>query len=236
MANANNGTVDDQSHTSKLDSPYIDSSDTNNPDTNTTGEILDVAEANNPLTKPEQPNQSITTPFSNEQVSVDNISTENIAFVSLASNFRKMNVIFGSTLGVIALLVLALLSSNLLFDVPEDLRNFIPYAYGGIIGLTMLDVFYHVLADPLKKYALREHDINYHSGLIFKSLVSQPILRIQHIELKRGPIERKFGLATLQVFSAGGISYTFYIPGLEYDNAVKLREFILDHKDLAADV
>lgn len=90
---------------------------------------------------------------------------------------------------------------------------------------------YHWLADPLKTYALREHDLSFQSGLIFRKKVTQPITRIQHIELKRGPIERKIGLATLQVFSAGGSHHTFEIPGLELTKAQKLRQFILQHKD-----
>ena len=62
--------------------------------------------------------------------------------------------------------------------------------------------------------------------------MSQPITRIQHIELKRGPIERKVGLARLQVFSAGGEMHTFEIPGLPLETAQQLRQFILQHKDM----
>jgi membrane protein YdbS with pleckstrin-like domain len=129
-----------------------------------------------------------------------------------------------------------LVSRNPFFTLPDELQPLVKWAYAAILVITLWNFIYHYLADPLKQYALREHDLNYQSGLIFRSLVSQPILRIQHIEIKRGPIERKAGLATLQVFSAGGVSHTFNIPGLEYDKAVSLRQFILDHKDLAADV
>jgi membrane protein YdbS with pleckstrin-like domain len=98
----------------------------------------------------------------------------------------------------------------------------------GLLGFAI--TVYCKLADPLKTYALREHDLSYSAGLIFKKTITQPILRIQHIELKRGPIERKVGLATLQVFSAGGALDTFEIPGLPLNEAQKLREFILRYK------
>lgn len=85
-----------------------------------------------------------------------------------------------------------------------------------------------------KHFALREQDLSYASGLIFKKVVTQPILRIQHIELKRGPVARKIGLASLQVFSAGGSLHTFEIPGLPLKTAEAIRHFILQHKDINA--
>jgi hypothetical protein len=138
--------------------------------------------------------------------------------------------------GIFLALVLAIVSSGIFFDLPEGMQITAIGGYALIGFVTLWSLIYHFIADPLKQYALREHDLNFQSGWIFRSLVSQPILRIQHIEIKRGPIERKAGLATLQVFSAGGVSHTFNIPGLEYEDAVSLRQFILDHKDLATDV
>lgn len=108
---------------------------------------------------------------------------------------------------------------------------------GLTLGATALTVFclfftlYNKIADPLKSFALREHDLSFQSGWIFRKKVTQPITRIQHIELKRGPIDRKIGLATLQVFSAGGALHTFEIPGLALAKAQKLRQYILQHKD-----
>jgi membrane protein YdbS with pleckstrin-like domain len=62
--------------------------------------------------------------------------------------------------------------------------------------------------------------------------VIQPLSRIQHIELKRGPLERSAGLATSHVYSAGGGAHTFEIPGLPVEQAQGLRQFILQHQDL----
>jgi membrane protein YdbS with pleckstrin-like domain len=89
-----------------------------------------------------------------------------------------------------------------------------------------------IFADQRVAYALREHDVGFRWGLLFRHTVIQPLSRIQHIELKRGPIERSAGLATLQVFSAGGGAHTFEIPGLPVEQAQGLRQFILQHQDL----
>ncbi|MFT6270717.1 MAG: membrane protein YdbS with pleckstrin-like domain [Alphaproteobacteria bacterium] len=174
--------------------------------------------------------------FTNNTIAANTISTENIALASLSPKYRQINLIWGACFGVLLALIFATVTSGFFFELPEEIKPYVIWGYVFIGFITLRDLIYHFLADPLMQYALREHDLNYQSGLIFRSLVSQPILRIQHIEIKRGPIERKAGLATLQVFSAGGMSHTFNIPGLVYEDAIALRQFILDHKDLAADV
>jgi membrane protein YdbS with pleckstrin-like domain len=69
---------------------------------------------------------------------------------------------------------------------------------------------------------------------VFRGLSCQPILRVQHVEVKRGPFDRWAGLAKLQVFSAGGEMHTFEIPGLPLERAQRIRQYILDHKDVSA--
>lgn len=178
--------------------------------------------------------------FTNEQIKPHqmqaHISTNALKMLPLAPQYRRINIIFALAFGGFFSIITYLGSSGLFFDLPAEAFPFVIGVYALIGFFTLWSAIYHFFADPLKQYALREHDLNYQSGLIFRSFVSQPILRIQHIEIKRGPIERRAGMATLQVFSAGGISYTFNIPGLIYENAVDLRQFILDHKDLASDV
>jgi membrane protein YdbS with pleckstrin-like domain len=117
-------------------------------------------------------------------------------------------------------------------DFPKELLNSVPYIIWSVAILGFLFTWFSHARDQSKTYALRELDLHYASGLFFRKVVSQPITRIQHIELKRGPIERKAGLATLQVFSAGGEMHTFQIPGLPVDTAQQLRQFILQHKDV----
>lgn len=173
---------------------------------------------------------------SNYQVKFEQTELKDLALADISPRYRKINMITGLLTGVIFLSLVLFLQFFASIKLPNELISLAPAAYGLILFFTAWNIVYHYFADPLIKYAAREHDLNFQSGLIFRSLVSQPILRIQHIEIKRGPLERRFDLATLQVFSAGGASYTFNIPGLEYEKAISLRQFILDHKDLATDV
>ena len=156
-----------------------------------------------------------------------------IAMQPLAAKYAAINLrlCMGSILVVLLVLIVGIFQPW--FKWSEKLFDIFIFCSIVLLCLEIIFTLYRKLADPKKSYALREHDLSFQSGLIFRKKVTQPICRIQHIELKQGPIERKVGLATLQVFSAGGALHTFEIPGLALANAQKLRQFILQHKDAA---
>lgn len=51
-----------------------------------------------------------------------------------------------------------------------------------------------------------------------------PASRVQHLDLKRGPLERAMGLATLVVHTAGTRMATVSLSGLDGDDAERLRD------------
>ena len=173
--------------------------------------------------------------FSNKMLTSEQIPTiEGMGSQPLSEKYAPINRLTNLIVTLLLALVLSTLYLQSLISLPEKILFMLPYIIWGVGIVGLLQVLYSSYADLRKTYALRELDLNYSSGLFFRKTVSQPITRIQHIELKRGPIERKVGLATLQVFSAGGATHTFEIPGLPVNVAQKLRHFILQHKDVAA--
>ncbi len=86
----------------------------------------------------------------------------------------------------------------------------------------------------VKALALREHDIAYRSGLFWRKTVMLAFNRVQHVEVSTGPLQRKFGLASLKFFTAGGTSVDLKIDGLMRERAEQIREFILQ-KSTAGD-
>lgn len=77
-----------------------------------------------------------------------------------------------------------------------------------------------------RRYALREHDIIYSKGLLFFKLTTVPFVRIQHIEISKSFIARKFNLATLHIYTAGEAGTDLVIKGLPNDIAEKLNAFL----------
>lgn len=157
---------------------------------------------------------------------------ERLQLQPLAKQYAALNLSINLVKSFLLLTVGIIVYVQPWFSLPQGLYGFIPYALLTLALLSVVFIPLGFMADKQKQYALREVDLHFSSGLIFKKLVSQPISRIQHVELVRGPLERYKNLATLQVFSAGGAHYTFKIPGLSLETAKHIHQFILQNKDL----
>ncbi len=72
-------------------------------------------------------------------------------------------------------------------------------------------------------YLVREHDLSLRQGVIVRVTSTIPYNRVQHVGVDRGPIERLYGLATLQLRSAGGV---IGISGLTTADANRLKELV----------
>lgn len=83
------------------------------------------------------------------------------------------------------------------------------------------------LGYDIEGYALREKDIAHIKGVINRRQTAIPFNRVQHCEIKSGPIQRFFNLKTLEVYTAGGHSSDLSINGLRGDDAQILKDFII---------
>lgn len=72
-------------------------------------------------------------------------------------------------------------------------------------------------------YAERDDDLYLTHGLMWRSLTIVPYGRIQAATITSGPVERSFGLATVQVITASEQSNAS-IPGLSAEAASALRD------------
>lgn len=77
-----------------------------------------------------------------------------------------------------------------------------------------------------KAFALRDKDLLYRTGWIVQKIHSCPFNRIQHSSVNTGIIERKFGLASLVLFTAGTDDADLHIPGLKESDAHAMKEWI----------
>ncbi len=171
--------------------------------------------------------------FSNSYIQTNELpQVEELTFEPLSPKYRKTNAILNTVIFIVLATLLAFFKVQTFFDIADKPNNVITIILSMLTVFTLFSLVFQFFADACKSYSLREQDISFSSGLIFKKTVTQPILRIQHVELKQGPIDRKVNLAKIQVFSAGGAMHTFEIPGLTLSNAEAIRQFILEHKDV----
>jgi membrane protein YdbS with pleckstrin-like domain len=97
------------------------------------------------------------------------------------------------------------------------------------VSLLLLFLGFFAYKSPrMIRYGLRQHDVIVQSGIFWKKETVQPIRRIQHVEQHQGPLDKRFGLYELKLFSAGTGHFTFRIPGLDAEPASRIRQFILD--------
>lgn len=77
-----------------------------------------------------------------------------------------------------------------------------------------------------KAYSLREKDVIYRSGWIVQKVHTCPFNRIQHSSVSTGLFERKYGLATLILYTAGTDDADLQIPGLKEADAYAMKDWI----------
>jgi hypothetical protein len=65
------------------------------------------------------------------------------------------------------------------------------------------------------------------SGVWFQHVRTVPRARVQHTDVERGPIERRYGLATLVVHTAGHQDSEIRLEGLAHATAVAIRDHLL---------
>ena len=72
-----------------------------------------------------------------------------------------------------------------------------------------------------------EEDLTIASGIMFRSVHTIPYGRVQSVKIGEGPVERRYGLATLTITTAAG-GGTETLPGLPKAEAERLRVLLAD--------
>lgn len=166
----------------------------------------------------------MSTGFHNSQIPTVELPTAaDVIFERLHPNYKKVSVNMTAIFFVILLLVYFVLG----YFIGEILS--FPYILIAMIAwsvVTGLAVVFSVKGYDYQGFALREKDIIYKSGILFRSTVIVPFNRVQHCEIEQGPIDRMFDLAELSIFTAGGSASDISVPGLTLEKANAMKKFI----------
>ncbi|WP_418280016.1 PH domain-containing protein [Halorubrum sp. DTA98] len=102
------------------------------------------------------------------------------------------------------------------------LPEWAPFVAGG--GLVVVGVGHALLRYRRWSYEIREDALYLDRGVVTQVRTAVPLVRIQHVDSRRGPIERGVGLASCVVYTAGSRGADVRIPGLTPQRADDLRE------------
>lgn len=80
---------------------------------------------------------------------------------------------------------------------------------------------------PRAGYCLRPDRVEIWRGLLWRKAVSIPCSRVQYTDVQQGPIQRRHGIATLVIHTAGTEAAQAEAPGLPHALAVEVRDWLV---------
>lgn len=117
---------------------------------------------------------------------------------------------------------------DLLVMIPET--KFGGIAIGMVTALLLMAVFVTAPRQHARMaYAMGADYLRVVRGFLFFTDTVVPFVRVQHIDVGQGPVERLFGLARVVVHTAGTHNSIVTLPGVARADAEAMRETIRRH-------
>lgn len=76
-------------------------------------------------------------------------------------------------------------------------------------------------------YKVDEWGIEIRKGVWWRKVINVPRSRVQHTDVSQGPLERRYGLATLVIYTAGTSYAKVDLGGLDHGAALRIRDHLL---------
>jgi len=146
---------------------------------------------------------------------------DNIQFLSLSPYYPKISAF--SNFASWAIIFVILLTIDFLVS-KIDLHFIVLPA---IAFIAVISALYGYCFSKSCGYSHGDFDILYKEGLWWKKQTALSFSRIQHIDISHGPLERRYKMATIKFFTAGGVASDLKIPGLPNELAESMRAEIL---------
>jgi membrane protein YdbS with pleckstrin-like domain len=98
----------------------------------------------------------------------------------------------------------------------------------GLLALAALSFIVFVIIVPKVRwiqwsFEVYDEEIDIHKGIFWHKRIIIPLIRVQNVDTKQGPIMRANGLASFTVATAAG---AHEIPGLDIEEADTLRDHV----------
>lgn len=76
-------------------------------------------------------------------------------------------------------------------------------------------------------YKVDGQGVEIRRGVVWRTVVNVPRSRVQHTDVSQGPLERRFGLGTLVIYTAGTEHAKIDLAGLDHGTALAIRDHLL---------
>ena len=103
-----------------------------------------------------------------------------------------------------------------------DISLIVPIGVFGVFA--MLLIIHAILRYRIWRFEIRDDELYLERGVITRVKTVVPYVRIQHVDSRRGPIERVLRLASTVVYTAGSRGADVLIPGLRPERSEELQQ------------
>ena len=105
-------------------------------------------------------------------------------------------------------------------------------ALGAVWMLSTVALTWHLqrwppIAYRHTSYRVDDLGIEIKRGVYWRAIVNVPRSRVQHTDVSQGPLERRYGLGTLAIYTAGTDHAKVDLGGLDHSIALRIREHLL---------
>ncbi len=102
---------------------------------------------------------------------------------------------------------------------------------GAVLAAWLVDrvifaIWYPGAAWRAARYRLDDRLLIFNEGVFWQSSTAVPLSRVQHTDVTQGPFERRFGIGTLVVHTAGDAASEVTIWGLSIETAYRIRDML----------
>ena len=141
--------------------------------------------------------------------------------------FAKRVFFIAAVLGVIVLAPQYFMEAKVGRDFPPPITH--PEHFYGFIGVALAwqMLRWPAIAYRFTSYVVDDAGLEIARGVYWRTITNVPKSRIQHSDVSQGPLERKHGLGTLVVYTAGTQHSEVKLPGLEFATAQRIRAHLL---------
>jgi len=162
--------------------------------------------------------------FTNETIEINELPKfEEVQLNPLQSKYFTVVVVNRSIFNLVLLIAFFAFS----YFKTELFSNRVWLIMGAVIACIIIVSYILAKLNFNKKgFAFRTHDAIYKEGLISETTTIIPFNRVQHVALHQGFIARKLGLASIELFTAGGSSSDLEIPGLLLEEAQLIKYMV----------
>lgn len=120
-------------------------------------------------------------------------------------------------------------------DRPDWLRRTLPWLWlTAIILMAWHARWWPKRAYEHTSYRVDAQGIEIKKGVYWRAVINVPRSRVQHTDVSQGPLERRYGLGTLVIYTAGTDHAKVDLAGLEHGVALRLRGQLLPSGDADA--